>query len=568
MMKEKIHALVENALKKEKIREKIEIEEPKDKAHGDFACNIALKLTKKFGIPPRELAEKIVKNIEKPDFIDEITIEGPGFINFKLSGQYLLGNLDDIVKHKDTYGSSEEGREKTIVVDLSSTNIAKPLGVHHLLSTIIGQSVSNIYKFLGYETVNINHIGDWGTQFGKLIYAFRKWGNKEQIEKNPIKELLNLYIKFHEEAEKDTSIEDHGREEFLRLEEGDKENHKIWEWICDMSMRDIQKTLNVLGGIHFDHIQGESFYNDKMDPILKDGKEREIFVKGKEGAWVVKFPEEKYPDYLVQKSDGATLYSTRDLAAIKYRIDTWHPEKILYAVDVAQSLHFQQLFETARMFGWEGTELQHVVFGRMQFPEGKMSTREGKIIFLEEVLQKAEEKARAIVEEKNPELPSLEKDKVAHSVGIGAVKYSILSQNRTTNVVFTWEKMLSLEGNSAPYLQYSYARACSILRKAGSENPEFKDNNYKLNEYEEKILRHLTGFNGAIKSAAEEYKPNLLANYLYELTQEFNNFYNQVPVLQAEKEEEKKLRLKLVKAVTIVLKTGLNLLGLEAPERM
>lgn len=565
-MKEKIHALVENALKKEKIIEKIEIEEPKDKAHGDFACNIALKLTKKLGIPPRELAEKIVKNIEKPDFIDEITIEGPGFINFKFSKKWLLENLQEIIEKGDKYGQSGIGKGKTVVTDTSHPNIAKPMGVHHLLSTIIGNSLNRILAFCEYKVIKDSYIGDWGTQFGKLIYAYKTWGDEKIVKKDPIKELLKLYVKFHSEAEKDPSLDEEGRKEFKKLEEGDSENKKLWKWIVDLSWEEFEKVYKILD-VKFDVVNGESFYEDKMQKIIDLGISKKVFVEGEKGALICQFENEKWTPLVIRKSDGATLYATRDLARIDYWEKTWKPELMINVVDTAQEFYFKQLIEASNKLKLTNATQVHVSFGRMQFPGTAMSTRKGNIVLLEEVLDEAIKRARKIVEEKNQELSNEEKDKVAHEVGIGAVKYSVLSQNRNTNVIFTWDKMLALDGNSAPYLQYSHARACSILRKA-QDSCQLKVDSCQLNEYEAKILRHLTGFQEAIRSAAEEYKPNLLANYLYELTQEFNNFYNQVPVLQAEKEEEKNLRLKLVKAVIIVLKTGLNLLGLEAPERM
>ncbi|NIA02200.1 MAG: arginine--tRNA ligase, partial [Nitrospirae bacterium] len=439
------------------------------------------------------------------------------------------------------------------------------LGVHHLLSTIIGQSLYNIYKFLGYNCIGLNYIGDWGTQFGKLTYAYKEWGDKKTIEKNPIDELLKLYVKFHEEAEKNPELEQKGRDEFKKLEEGDKENTKLWKWICKVSLEEVQKTYDNLGGIHFDLIQGESFFNDKMGAILEEGKKDKVFEKGEEGALIIKFENEKYPPYLVQKSDGASLYATRDLAQMKYREETWHPEKILLVIDVAQSLYLQQLFETTEMMGLTKAEPVHVVFGRMQFKDKKMSTRKGNIVLLDEVLKEAVEKAKKIVEEKNRDLKN--KDEVAHKVGIGAVKYTILSQNRTTNITFDWEKMLSLEGNSAPYLQYTYARAKSILRKTGKIETQEEETTEKITEKTATLLRHLVKFKEYIVYTAQEYKPNILANYLHELAQKFNSFYNNVPVLRAP-EKEREARLKIVEATSQVLKNGLTLLGVELTEEM
>ena len=576
MLKEEVKKLIDAAIKKcfpgAAVLAKVEY--PATPGHGDYASACALELAKKEGANPREVAEKIVAALKTPDWISKVEIAGPGFINFFIAPKFLTEFVCEIDKAGEKFGSGQDGKGKTIVIDFSQPNIAKPLGIHHLLSTIIGQSLYNLYKFLGYKCVGVNHIGDWGTQFGKLTYAYRKWGDRAAVEKNPIAELLKLYVKFHEEVEKDASLEDRGREEFRKLEKGDEENKKLWEWFCRVSMEEVQKTYDYLGGIHFDHTQGESFYEDKMEEILELGKLKKVFVKGEEGSLIVKFPGDKYPPYLVQKSDGATLYSTRDLAAVNYRTKTWHPEKILYVVDVAQSLHFQQLFETAKILGLSKTQLIHVIFGRMQFKDKKMSTRKGNIVLLDEVLKESVAKALKIVEEKNPDLKN--KESVAHAVGVGAAKYTVLSQNRTTNIVFDWEKMLTLSGNSAPYLQYVYARAKSILRKNSKfkiQNPKHKpeaqnSKKYILKEPQELALaRLLPKFPEILRHAAGEYKPNMIAGYLFEVASAFNGFYNSVPVLQGA-ESEQAGRLALVEATTIVLKNGLNLLGIETPEEM
>ncbi|MFH1284508.1 MAG: arginine--tRNA ligase [Candidatus Peregrinibacteria bacterium] len=557
-MKEKISHLLRQAVKSafSVETEDIKVEYPTEESHGDYSSNIAMHLTKTLSIPPAEIAEKLAKLLKKDKLFKEVSVAGPGFINFFISDEALSAEPET---------TSNIGKNKKIVIDFSQPNIAKPLGVHHLLSTIIGQSLYNIYKFLGYDPVGINHLGDWGTQFGKLTYAYKNWGDKKKIEKNPIDELLKLYVRFHDEAQADPSLEERAREEFKKLEDGDSENTALWKWFCEVSTSEIQKTYDFLGGIHFDHMQGESFYNDKMDEILEKGKASGVFEKGEGGALVVKFENDKYPPYLVQKSDGATLYSTRDLAAINYRGKTFHPEKILYVVDVAQSLHFQQLFETAKRMKLTGAQLVHVVFGRMQFKDKKMSTRKGNIVLLDEVLKASVEKAGKIIEEKNPDLK--DKDKVAHKVGVGAVKYAVLSQNRNTNITFDWDKMLSLEGNSAPYLQYSYARAKSILRKAASSDASAQqsDSNSETSTHIRSLVRLFPRFQEVVLLAAEEYKPNMLANYLHDLAQKFNSFYNSVPVLSS---KDREYLLKIVETFSEILKAGLNLLGVEVVEEM
>lgn len=550
--------------------EEVKIEYPKEESHGDYASSIALQLSKILNIPPRDLAENLVRNIPENDLIERVEIAGPGFINFFIKNSYYIENIKNVLENPDTYGKSEVGKGRTIIVEYSQPNIAKPLGIHHLLSTIIGQSTYNIFKNLGFNTIGINYIGDWGTQFGKLICAYKKWGNKEDIEKNPIDELLKLYVRFHNEAEQNPKLEDEGRKEFKDFENGDKENRKLWEWFVKESLKEINKTYDLLGGIHFDYVQGESFYEDKMDAILAEGKKKKVFVKGEEGALVIHYEGTDIPTVPIQKKDGATLYITRDFAALKYRIDTWKPEKILYVVDTAQSLHFKQLLAGATKLGWYHGEAEHVPFGRMQFKDAKMSTRKGNIILLDEVLKEAVERAEKIIAEKSPELK--DRKHVAKVIGIGAVKYNVLSQNRATNIVFDWDKMLSLDGNSAPYLQYSYARASSILRKASAiqevDIGDLREDKAKSEEKIRALIALFPKYGEYLNMAAKEYRPNILSNYLFELAQKFNTFYNSVPVIKVADLSERKYRLDIVRAASAILKSGLMLLGVEVVEEM
>lgn len=589
LLKNKIKTALIQAVEKtfsEREHPEIKIEYPSLENFGEYASNIALHMAKIIGKPPREIAEKIIQNIVAKDLLERVEIAGPGFINFFIKREFFRKTIEKVLREKDKFGQIETGKDKNIIVEFSQPNIAKPLGVHHLLSTIIGQSLYNIFGALGFNAIGINHIGDWGTQFGKLICAYKKWGNKTVIEKNPINELLKLYVKFHEEAEKNPKLEDEARKEFKNFENGNKENRRLWQWFVDESMKEIKKTYDLLGGIHFDHIQGESFYEDKMEPILKNGKKKKVFVKGDEGALVIKYDNPDIPTLPIQKKDGATLYITRDFAALKYRIDTWRPAKILYIVDVAQSLHFQQLLAGAAKLGWYHGEAEHVSFGRMQFKDAKMSTRKGNIILLDKVLNEAVERAAKLINEKNPDLDN--KEKVARVVGIGAVKYNVLSQNRNTNIVFDWDKMLSLDGNSAPYLQYSYARARSILRK-GKEQKEStaavnEDNHAtksrsenlatnqkdsdKIQERIHNLISLFPKFPEFLILTAQEYKPNILCNYLYDLAQKFNSFYNTVPVLKTDDQNEREYRLQIVESAAQILKNGLKLLGVEVVEEM
>jgi len=563
----KLKTLVEKAVSKEfEVKSKdILIEYPNDQANGDYACNIALRLGKQLGKNPRDVALSIVGNFPKNDLVDKTLVAGPGFINMFVSGQRLDEELDDVLAQKDGYGALQIGRGKTYIFEYSSPNIAKPLGVHHILSTIIGQSLYDIYSKIGFKTISINHIGDWGTQFGKVIYAYKKWGDEKKIEKDPIPELLKLYVRFHDESEKDPSLEDEARAEFKNFEKGDKENRKLWKWFVDESMKAIEKTYTKLGRMHFDHIQGESFYEDKMESILKEGKKKNIFVEGEEGAFIIEYDDPNMPPLVIQKKDGATLYSTRDMATLKYRLDTWKPDKVIYVVDIAQTLYFKQLFDTAKRFDWYEGQGFHAWFGRMRMKEGKMSTRKGSVVLLDEVLDEAVSRASKIIEEKSPHLKN--KDEVARVVGIGSIKYNILSQNRTTDIVFDWDRMLSFDGNSAPYIQYTYARAKSILRKIGEISDTAKDKENTKQKIHS-LTRLFPKFKEQLLISAEDYKPNILCNYLYDLAQTFNSFYNSVPVLRAEKKIDREIRLKIVAAASQILKNGLALLGVEVVEEM
>ncbi|MBP7671010.1 arginine--tRNA ligase [Candidatus Gracilibacteria bacterium] len=543
----------------------LHLEYPRESTHGDYACSIALQLSKKLNIPPQEIAAMILEKLQPSAEIAKTEIAGPGFINIFLSKETLQAEIDEILQQKDQYGQ-QLNADKTVILEYSSPNIAKPLGVHHLLSTVIGQSLYNLYKFLGFKVISINHIGDWGTQFGRLIAAYKKWGDKATIEKDPINELLKLYIQFHDEEEKKPTLADEGRAEFRKFEAGDSENRALWQWFVDESLKALQKTYDHLGGIHFDQILGESFYEDKMTPIIDLGLKKGIITEGEEGALVLEFAEEGLATVPVRKKDGTTLYITRDLATIDYRIKNHQPAKILYFVDVAQSLHFEQLFTAARKMNLCQDQPVHVKFGRMSLPEGKMSTRTGTAVLLDEVLTEAEERAAKLITEKNPDLQDT--TKLAHIIGVGAVKYAILSQNRTTNVTFEWDKILSLEGNSAPYLQYTYARAKSILRKQEASGDQTAELDPKATAVYEDLERHLTKFKEQLIIAAEEYKPNLLSNYIYELAQKFNTLYAVVPILKIADQKEKHTRLKLVEATSQILKTGLSLLGVEVAEEM
>jgi len=548
------------------------VEYPRDVSHGDYASPIALRLGKEQGRNPHDVAVEIAKKLEATDLdgFAKLEIAGPGFINFRLNQKGLLKELNGFLAAPRHYRLPTPPKNNKIICEYSDPNIAKPLGIHHLLATVIGQSLANIYTYLGYEVIKI-HIGDWGTQFGKLIYAIKQWGDRSQIDKNPIDELLKLYVKFHEEATNKPEIEDLGRTEFKHLEDGDTENRALWKWIVEISMTDVQKTYDLLGGITFDHVLGESFYEKKMAPLIEQGLKEGIFEAGEGGAIIANFPGTNYPTTIIKRSDGATVYITRDIATVQYRVDTWHPAKIVYVVDVAQKLHFEQVFHIAKRLGLytpTEVELEHVIFGRMSFADKKMSTRKGNILLLDDVLLEAIDRAQAVVEDKNPDLPADEKRAVAEMVGVGGVKYAILSQNRMTNIIFSWDKVINLQGNSAAYLQYTYARARSIINEFGTTPLTLTGLAEDLTENEKEVLRLIPKFPEAVVLAAKESKPHFISEYLFDLAQAFNGFYNNDPILKAPK-DKKDLRIAICDVATQIIKQGLSLLAtIDAPERM
>jgi len=580
-IKLEISKLIKKAYKKSfscKHSFELEINKTKEEKFGDYSSNIAMISTKELKIPPRQIAEKIIENIEKNNIIKKIEIAGPGFINLFLNNNIFIETLKNLLNFENNFWKPNLGKKKKVVIEYSQPNIAKPLGVHHLLSTIIGQSISNIYEYLNFEVIRVNHIGDWGTQFGKLIYAYKTWGDKKTIDNDPINELLKLYIKFHEEVEAENKtnkkLEDKGRKEFKKLEERDEENIKLWKWIRKISLKDVKKTYKKLEGITFkdkDYI-GESFYNDKMEEILEEGKKKKIFTLS-EGAFIAKI-NEKTPPLIVQKKDGTTIYATRDLAQIKYR-STLEIVKNIMVVDTAQSLHFRQCFYVANKLKLNQNkqgkvDLEHVVFGRMSLPDKDMSTRKGNIILLDSVLDEAIERAYNLIDNINPQMPNNKKKSLAKSSGLGAIKYNILSQNRIHNITFIWDNMISLDGNCAPYIQYTHARACSILRKnyLNNSNNLENSNNFEITkEIEKTLIKKILEFPTVLQLAQEMNMPHHIATFIYDLSAIFNKFYNSYPVLKSEN-KIKNTRLALVQLVSHILKIGLNLLVINAPEEM
>ncbi len=578
-MEKKIRKLIENSIEELQKEEEIPqfslpevlVEQPKKRIHGDYATNMAIVVGKKIGKNPREIAnllvDKLNKKVKKNNFFDKIGIAGPGFINFYISEKILFSEVENILKEKNKYGQKNIGKGKTIIIDYSSVNIAKPFSIGHLRSTIIGQAIYNLYKFLGYKAIGDNHIGDWGTQFGKLIFAIKKWGDEKEITKEPIKNLLNLYVKFHREAEKNPEIEKEGRKWFKKLEQGDKEANRIWKKCVKWSLKEFERIYKILG-IKIDFTLGESFYEPMLKGVIKEALNKKIAIKS-QGAIIIPYPNDILPPFLIRKSDGATLYSTRDLATIKYRRKKFRPYKIIYEVGTDQILYFKQLFWAAEMLGLGKREdYVHVAHGMMRLPTGRMRTRKGEIILLENVLKEAIEKAKKIAEKKNPRLKKKEKEKIAKTIGIGAIKYSNLSRNPLSDIVFSWEEAFKLEGNSGPYLQYAYVRAKSIIRKSGVKSIKFNKQGFLGEEKEVLLLKRLAKFPNIVERAAKNYNPNLICGYLFDLAQDFNSFYESSSVIKEKDDNLKTMRLFLVKAFAQIIKNGLNLLGIETLERM
>ena len=558
-----------NNIFKQDFSEKINIENSTKKEFGDFQTNFAMMNSKAIGKNPREIATTLVENFKENDLIEKLEIAGPGFINIHLKNNFLNNEVKKIDNEK--YDFSFLNVDETVIIDYSSPNIAKRMHIGHLRSTIIGDAIKRILDFIGFKTISDNHIGDWGTQFGKLIVAYNKWLDKEAYEADPIGELERIYVLFSDEAKKDPTLEDVARNELRKLQMGDEQNNKLWKEFIEISLKEYNKVYDRLG-VKFDHYFGESFYNDMMPDVLEELKEKNI-AKEDQGALVVFFEEDKLPPALVQKKDGSFLYATSDLATIKFRKNELNVDKAVYVTDERQQNHFKQVFEISEMLGAPyNYEKSHVYFGIMRFGDGMIfSSRSGNIIRLVDLLDEAKKQVKSVIDEKNPNIPEDEKEKIAEIVGTGAIKYFDLSQNRTSDILFTWDKVLSFEGNTGPYLQYTYARIQSILRKLKEENISVENNDIILNDMfdiERELAVALLRFPQTVVKSYETYRPNIIADYLLDTAKLFNNFYNSKSIL---KETDKKVmdaRILLAQKTASILKQGLNLLGIETVDRM
>jgi len=538
--------LIVRALKKFSDLEKVEVSIPK-------------KEGKKLIDVSNDLINKLRKDNSLKEYIEKIEFKS-GFINFWFKKEYLLQELKKIDLRKNEYGKGNLGVGKVIVIDYSAPNIAKRFSIGHLRSTIIGQAIYNLYEYLGYKVIGDNHWGDWGTQFGTLLAEIEI--KKANVDDLTIEDLEKMYVEFNKKQEEDPKLHDKAKEWFKKLEEGDIKAREIWQKIVDISIKEFNKVYDLLG-VKIDYAYGESFYQDQMPEVIKELKKKKISKKSK-GAEIVEFKD--MSPAMILKSDGTTTYFTRDLATVKYRIQNWNPDIFIYEVGSEQTLHFRQLFETVRKLGWiKNQELKHIGHGLYRFKEGKMSTRKGKTVKLEEILDLSVKKAKEIIKKSDTSrgLGENEINDVSLKVGIGAIKYFDLMHQPVSDIIFDWEKIFVLEGNSAPYIQYTYARTNSVLEKSDYKKKAVAEN--KLNTEEISVLRSLIKFSDYILLSAKSYSPNILCSYLFSLAQKYNSFYNKHRIIGGENEG---FRLLLTKSVGQILGNGLNLLGIEAPTRM
>ena len=549
--------------------EKVDIQNSTKKEFGDFQTNFAMVSSKLIGKNPREIASTLVDNFKENNIIEKLEIAGPGFINIYLKNSFLNEEIKKVENEK--YDFSFFNTDKTIIIDYSSPNIAKRMHIGHLRSTIIGDSIKRILQFLGFHTLADNHIGDWGTQFGKLIVAYKNWLNKKAYEEDPIGELERIYVQFSDEAKKNPALEDEAREELKKLQLGDEDNQKLWKEFIDISLKEYNKIYDRLD-VNFDYYYGESFYNDMMPSVLEELKEKGI-AREDQGALVVFFENDKLPPAIVQKKDGSFLYTTSDLATMKFRKDELNVDEAVYLTDDRQQNHFKQVFEIGEMLGEPyNYKKTHVVFGIMRFGDGMIfSSRSGNIIRLVDLLDEAKTQVKKVIDEKNPNIPEDEKENIAEIVGSGAIKYFDLSQNRTSDITFTWDKVLSFEGNTGPYLQYTYVRIMSIFRKLKEENIDVENENIILDDMtgiERELAAELLRFPQAAVKSYESYRPNIIADYLFDMAKLFNNFYNSSSILKEENKKVMDARILLAKKTAFVLKEGLSLLGIKTVDRM
>lgn len=561
-MKEQVIELIATAadLDKETVAGILEIPPRADIGDYAFPC---FQLAKSLHKAPPLIAADIAEKINKTEIIDKLEVKG-AYLNFFLKKDMLVKNMVENASVPD-FGASTLGNGKTICIDYSSPNVAKNFHVGHLRTTIIGNSLYKIYSKLGYQVERINHLGDWGTQFGKLIVAYKAWGNKEAVEKDGVAELMRLYVKFHEEAEKDDSLNDQARDWFTQMEKGNEEALSIWQWFVDISLEEYKRTYALLG-MEFDHYLGESFYRDKTADVVKRLQDANLLQES-QGAQIVDLEEYNMAPCLIMKKDGSSIYATRDLAAIFYRKATWNFDKCLYVTGQEQKLHFAQVFKVVELLGneWAKDSLVHIPYGLVSLEGAKLSTRSGNIIYAEDILLEAIDKVKQIILTKNPDLE--DKDETAKMVGVGAIIFHDLYNQRIKDVSFKWDKVLNFDGETGPYVQYTYCRCASILRSVAYDENAAIDYNQLLDEEAIALLKEINRFPQVVLDAAEKYEPSVVARFAMDVAQAFSRFYNACRV-NVEDEAIRNARVKLVSLTKTTLRDALDLLGISCPEQM
>jgi len=539
------------------------VEVPTDSNLGDFSFP-CFKLAKTMKKAPPAIAADLAASINPPNFVEKIQQTGP-YLNFFVKRDVFASEiLEKISIQGADFGRANIGGGNCVVLDYSHPNMAKPFHVGHLRSTVIGHALYNIFNFLGYRSFSINYLGDWGTQFGKVIAAYENWGNEDDVKTGGIRELNRLYVKLHEEVEKNPSLDDEARAWHKKMEQGDAYAMKLWQWFKDISMEEYAKIYELFG-IEFDSYQGESYYNDKMEPVVQELKDKGV-IKQDKGAWIVDLEEWKMPPCIILRSDGGTLYATRDITSVLHRKEAYNFVQALYITSHEQSLHFAQVFKTVELMGhpWAAEQLLHVPFGYMNLPEGKMSTRKGKVLLMEDLLEQTFEKITEIIDQKNPNLAN--REQVAKDVGIGAIIFNDLYNSRIKDVEFSWERMLSFEGETGPYAQYTHARCSSVLAKA-TINFDDADLSLLTSDEEFALIKILRSFPQKVEEAAQRYEPYIISRFIMAAAQAFNKFYHENPILKAE-EPLQKARLCLTNCAKTVISTALGLLGIKAPQEM
>lgn len=555
-------------LTEDEIKSMIEI--PQDQSMGDYAFP-CFRLAKTMRKAPNLIAAELAEKLQGEQLFSEVSPVN-AYVNMFVSREEMMkSTVSEVLEEKENFGRSDIGGNKKVIVEFSSPNIAKPFHIGHIRSTVIGNSLSKIYDALGYDVFKINHLGDYGTQFGKMICAYRRWGNREDVINSPIKTLLGYYTKFHVEVEEHPELEDEARAIFTKLEQGSKEEVELWQWFREESLKEFQRVYDMLG-IEFDSYNGESFYSDKMPRFEKELSDKGLLQESK-GAQVVDLEKYKLGTALIKKSDGSSLYITRDIAAAVYRKENYDFYKNIYVVATQQNLHFQQLFKIIELMGYDwANQCVHVPFGMVRLEEGTMSTRHGRVVFLEDVLNGAIEKTREIIEEKNPNIENLEE--ITSQVGIGAVVFNELSNNRIKDYTFKWDQILNFDGETGPYVQYTHARCASLLRKAGEDivakaqdpkNVDFALLAKSDSAYE--LTKLIYAFPGVVEQAGEKYEPSIITRHIIDIAQCFNKFYHDEHII-VDDEVEKTSKIALVIATKRVIATGIGLLGMKAPERM